>query len=223
MGIETTREDLLARMAKRDPEALGDVYDLMAPRLLGMASHILDQREAAEEVVQEAFLKAWNIASTLHQEQRSVTAWLVVMTRHAAVTRLRAGRPQAHPEHAEGPASREAPRAKPSAKKHHAARPRAAQTFASSFLESSPAAWTPRPEEIAHLDERLDLLQRVVSELPKPQRRALDLAVFEGLTEEEIAQELGEPLGKVKTAMRAAITFLRHRRRAVMGTWAANL
>ena len=73
------------------------------------------------------------------------------------------------------------------------------------------------------MDERLDLLHRVLSELPKPQRRALELAVFGGLTEEEVAQELGEPLGKVKTAMRAAITFLRHRRRAVMGTWAANL
>ena len=223
MGIETTREDLLARMAKRDPEALGDLYDQIAPRLLGMALRILEQREAAEEVVQETFLKAWNIASALHQEQRSVAAWLVVMTRHAAVARLRAGRSQITSEPAESPASREAPRAKPAAKKHHASRPRAVQTFASSFLESSPGAWTPRPEEIAHLDERLDLLHRVLSELPKPQHRALELAVFGGLTEEEIAQEFGEPLGKVKTAMRAAITFLRHRRRAVMGTWAANL
>ncbi len=78
-------------------------------------------------------------------------------------------------------------------------------------------------EEIAQLDERLDLLQRVVSELPKPQRQALELAVFGGFTEEEIALELGEPLGKVRTALRAAITFLRHRRRAVLGTWVANL
>ncbi len=223
MGIETTREDLLARIAERDLGALGDLYDQIAPRLLGIALRVLDRRDAAEEVVQETFLKAWNIASTLHQERRSVAAWLVVMTRHAAVTRLRAGRPQAGSGQAESPALREASRAKSAVKKHHASKPHAAQSFASFFLESSPDAWTPRPEEIAHLDQRLDLLQRVVSELPKPQRRALELAVFGGLTEEEIARELGEPLGKVKTAMRAAITFLRHRRRAVMGTWAANL
>ncbi len=223
MGLETSEEELLARMARREAEALGDLYDRFAPRLLGMAARILEQREAAEEVVGETFLKAWNIAPALHQEERSVAAWLVVMTRHAAVARLRAGRARTPPEHGEGASSGEAPRAKAAGKRPQASKSRAAPPAASSFLESAPGTWTPLWKEIAQLDERLDLLQRVVSELPKPQRQALELAVFRGLTEEEIALELGEPLGKVRTALRAAITFLRHRRRAVLGTWVANL
>jgi DNA-directed RNA polymerase specialized sigma24 family protein len=59
--------------------------------------------------------------------------------------------------------------------------------------------------------------------MPSPQSRALELAVLRGFTEVEIAQELGEPLGKTRTTLRAAITFLRHRRRAVVGTWTANI
>ncbi len=138
MGLETTEEELLSRMARRDAEALGDLYDRFAPRLLGMAARILDEREAAEEVVQETFLKAWNIASGLHQEQRSVGAWLVVMTRHAAVARLRAGRARTPGEQAEGASTVEAPRAKSAAKRHHAVKSRAAHSAASTFLESAP-------------------------------------------------------------------------------------
>jgi DNA-directed RNA polymerase specialized sigma24 family protein len=86
-----------------------------------------------------------------------------------------------------------------------------------------PAAWIPFPEEVARVDERLDLLQKVINQLPNPQREALELSVFGGCSEEEIARELDEPLGKVRTALCAAVTFLRHRRRAVVGIWAANI
>ncbi len=84
-------------------------------------------------------------------------------------------------------------------------------------------SWLPRPEQIALLEQRRELLKKVVNQLPSHQRHALELAVFEGYTETEIAQTLGEPLGKVRTELRAAMRFLRHRLRAVLGTWAANI
>jgi RNA polymerase sigma-70 factor (ECF subfamily) len=73
------------------------------------------------------------------------------------------------------------------------------------------------------IDKRQGLLQKVIGQLPKSQRQALERAVFEGLTESEIAEQIGEPLGKVRTALRAAVIFVRHRRRAVCGTWVANI
>jgi RNA polymerase sigma-70 factor (ECF subfamily) len=73
------------------------------------------------------------------------------------------------------------------------------------------------------IDDRLVLLQKVIDQLPEPQRQALELAVFRGLSESEIAAEVGEPLGKVQRSLRAAVTFVKHRRRAVCGTWAANI
>jgi RNA polymerase sigma-70 factor (ECF subfamily) len=84
-------------------------------------------------------------------------------------------------------------------------------------------AWLPRSEEIARLEERRDLLRKVVNQLPKPQRHALELAVFEGHPEAEIAAKLGEPLGRVRAVLRAGMRFLRHRQRAVLGTWAVNI
>jgi len=89
------------------------------------------------------------------------------------------------------------------------------------FLKS--LSWLPCPEEIALLEERRELLRKVVNQLPKPQRGALELAVIEGYTEAEIAERLGEPLGKVESALRAGMRFLKHRLRAVLGTWTANI
>ncbi|MBZ5514344.1 MAG: sigma-70 family RNA polymerase sigma factor [Acidobacteriia bacterium] len=84
-------------------------------------------------------------------------------------------------------------------------------------------AWLPHPEEIARIEERRELLRKVLHQLPKDQRDALELVVFEGLTEEELAARLGEPLGRVRSGLRASMRFLRHRLRAVLGTWSANI
>jgi DNA-directed RNA polymerase specialized sigma24 family protein len=67
------------------------------------------------------------------------------------------------------------------------------------------------------------LLHKAIRQLPPSQRQALDLAVFRGRSESEIATEMGEPLGKAQRSLRAAVTFIKHRRRAVCGTWAANI
>jgi RNA polymerase sigma-70 factor (ECF subfamily) len=83
--------------------------------------------------------------------------------------------------------------------------------------------WLPRPEEVARLEQRRDLLKKVLNQLPKAQRAVLEMVVVEGYTEEEIAAKLGEPLGRVQSGLRAGMRFLRHRLRAVLGTWSANI
>ena len=199
-------------MARRDTQALGDLYDRFAPALLGMLESILPTQSLAEETLEDVFLRLWSQARALHQEGPSLAAWLVMTTRQVALCRLRDGA-KARPQAARG----EKPR-KPASDKPLAPKPSHALS-----RQPIPLPWVPRPGEIALVDERCDLLRKVVNQLPKPQRRALDLAVFGGLSEEEIALQLGEPLGKVRTALRAAVTFLRHRSRAVLGTWAANI
>jgi RNA polymerase sigma-70 factor (ECF subfamily) len=83
--------------------------------------------------------------------------------------------------------------------------------------------WLPEPEKVARLEQRRSLLRKVLNQLPKAQRGALELVVLEGYTEEEIAAKLGEPLGRVQSGLRAGMRFLRHRLRAVLGTWSANI
>jgi RNA polymerase sigma-70 factor (ECF subfamily) len=84
-------------------------------------------------------------------------------------------------------------------------------------------SWLPRPNEVALLDERRELLKKVVAQLPKSQRDVLELAVFEGLAETEIARQMGETPARVRTTLLAAMRFLRHRLAAVLGTWSANI
>jgi RNA polymerase sigma-70 factor (ECF subfamily) len=84
-------------------------------------------------------------------------------------------------------------------------------------------AWLPRPEAVLQLDERMGLLKKIVNQLPKSQRKAVEMALLEGCPEAEIATRLGLPLAKATTELRAAMSFLRHRLQAVLGVWTANI
>lgn len=58
-------------------------------------------------------------------------------------------------------------------------------------------------------NELMAKVKAVVAEMPGPQRQALELAYFEGLTHSEIAERTGEPLGTIKTRLRTALQTLR--------------
>jgi len=225
-------EEVLNRVADHDVEALQSLYDEFAPKLMGLLIRILPAKPDAESALQEVFLQLWKEAPGIVQTKGSVAAWLVLMARHAACQRLRAQRAvaaqAAQSPNGKGRTREEKPASKSadSARKEHKPRDRRSAKHDSEtlwFLTSSPQLWMPRPADIALVDTRLNLLQRAFNQMPKQQRSALELAVFAGYTESEIATQLGEPLGKVNASLRAAFTFLRHRQHAVLGTWTAEI
>ena len=240
MGEEVPAEHLLARVATHDVDALSELYDRYAPRVYGLTAHILPSREAAEEVLEEVFVRLWTESPRLSQEGRSVVAWLVVTAREAAVGRLRAVRrkasridPTSHPADTEKAsdsrtrkskgvdlmsAGSKSPKGKAEAPKLRIAPPERAPA-----RDAVPSNWLPEPREITLIEDRLVLLYKAIDQLPQPQRHALELAVFAGLSESEIAAETGEPLGKVQRCLRAGVAFVKHRRRALCGKWAANI
>jgi len=169
---------LVAAMEARDADALGELYDRHAARLLGLAHRILGETGEAEEVVQETFLYAWKAASTFDQARGSVLAWLIVATRSRSIDRLRTRKPAA---------SRRSDEADPLARL-----PAAVDVEA----DSAARQWE------AHC-------RTAIGGLPSEQREALDLAYFQGLTHQEIAERTGSPLGTVKTRIRLGLMKLR--------------
>ena len=88
---ERTADDmaLVRRLVDRHPEALGELYDRFAPLLLAITRRILGSAADAEEVLQEAFLQAWNQADRYDSSRSSVSTWLVLIARSRALDRLR--------------------------------------------------------------------------------------------------------------------------------------
>jgi RNA polymerase sigma-70 factor, ECF subfamily len=190
--MSPTREDpdrpLMARIEACDADALAELYDRHAARLLGLARRVLGDSGEAEEVLQEVFLFAWRSAGAFDPARGQVLTWLLIVTRSRAIDRLRARRGASRPEVrsleeiADGPASG----------------------------EDVEAASAGRQWET--------LCRNAVRELPDDQRRALELAYFEGLTHQEIAQRTSTPLGTVKTRVRLGLMKLRERMRPYWGS-----
>jgi len=186
-------ENLLSLAANGDREAFAAIYDRMAPRILGVIERILGGSGPGEQVLEDVFVKLWNASRALAGSETSVAAWLTFRARAAALDRL-AGR---------------------------AARSSRRRESGSPLLAT--AAWLPDAEAIRRMEQRRPLLSKVLGQLPRDQFKALELVVFEGRAETEVADQLREPLAKVRAELRAAARFLRHRRRAVVGTWAVNI
>jgi RNA polymerase sigma-70 factor (ECF subfamily) len=185
--MSARREDpdrpLMARVDSRDADALAALYDRHAGRLLGLARRILGDGGDAEEVLQEVFLWAWRSSSAFDPARGNVLTWLMIATRSRSIDRLRARRPASRPEIRSLDEIPEGP-------------------AGSDDVEASSAS---RQFEA--------ICRAAVGQLPEDQRRALELAYFEGLTHQEIAARTEAPLGTVKTRVRLGLMKLRERMR----------
>ncbi|WP_426521397.1 ECF RNA polymerase sigma factor SigK [Diaminobutyricibacter sp. McL0618] len=81
---------LLVRTADGDRDAFSQLYDLMAPRMLGLIVRILVDRAQSEEVLQEVLLEAWQSASRFAPNKGRGRTWLLTIAHRRAIDRVRA-------------------------------------------------------------------------------------------------------------------------------------
>jgi len=84
--------DLLHRITLREPEGIAQLYDRYGGLAFALAYRILQDRGAAEDVVQEAFLNVWRRAHTYDAKRGTARTWLLTVVHHQSIDHLRAVR-----------------------------------------------------------------------------------------------------------------------------------
>ncbi|SDM78800.1 RNA polymerase sigma-70 factor, ECF subfamily [Cryobacterium flavum] len=84
-----TKEELLGRVARGDQSAFGELYDQIAPRVLGLVKRLLVDHAQSEEVTQEIFLEIWQSASRYEPTRGGASTWILTMAHRRAVDRIR--------------------------------------------------------------------------------------------------------------------------------------
>jgi RNA polymerase sigma-70 factor (ECF subfamily) len=86
---QTDVASLLAHVAQRDVEALGELYRVCAPTLLGVAMRVTRKREWAEDVLQDGFIKIWRFARSYDPDRSSAMTWMATIVKNQALDHLR--------------------------------------------------------------------------------------------------------------------------------------
>lgn len=173
-------ESLVRLIRQAHGEALGELYDRYSRLVFSLALNSVGDPETAEEVTQDVFLRVWQRAGQFRPDRGKVTTWLTSITRHRAIDQLR--RRAVRPErHSVG--------------------------WAEVPLRSEPLA--NGPEEATVLALERERVRAAVADLPEEQQEALALAYFAGLSQSQIAEALGLPLGTAKTRIRLGMQKLR--------------
>ncbi len=89
-GVSPDDATLLVCMVRRDPDGLALLYDRYGGIAFVLAYRILNDRQLAEDVVQEAFLNVWRRAATFNAERGTVRSWLLTIVHHQTISHLRA-------------------------------------------------------------------------------------------------------------------------------------
>jgi RNA polymerase sigma-70 factor (ECF subfamily) len=176
-ALRTEDGDVVARLQRREPQALAELYDRYGGMIYRLVLRIVRDTGIAEDLVQETFLRAWNRAGTFDSERGAVGPWLLAIARNRALDYLRA----------------------------HSSR--GAHTMELNETEHS-ARFQDFPPEALNFD-LARRIKRALEQLSVDQRAAIELAYFEGMSQSEIAEHMGQPLGTVKTWMRRAMLRMR--------------
>jgi RNA polymerase sigma-70 factor (ECF subfamily) len=179
---DATDEQVMKGVQAGDGQAVAALYDRDSALVFSLALRIVGDREGAEELVQEAFLRAWRQAGTYQPALGRLSTWLLGITRNLAVDELR--RRGARPQRVDGEAAQEQ-----------------LDTLSAPEFDD-PALQVGLADQQAEIRQALDAL-------PPAQRTVIELAYYSGLSQSEIAATLGDPLGTVKTRMRLATQKLR--------------
>ena len=177
---ELSDEQLMARLGGPELEAaLSTLYDRYSRTVYAVGLKILGERSLAEELVQDVFLKVWRSSHTFDPSRASFSTWLYRVTRSAAIDLHRKRAHKVHPI--------------PDGESH---------VLAARDLSAT-------PQEVVDESWLSWRVSRALEALDGPHREVIELAYFGGLSQREISERTGVPLGTVKSRTASAFKSLR--------------
>lgn len=179
--IDQSDADLMAQLAQGEVDALEVLYDRYSTLVFSLGLRILRDPQLAEDVVQEVFIRLWRRPASYDPARGRFVSWLMSVSRNRALDEQR----------------------------------RVSRRMRAEETDDDPAHELPTndrfddPQAGVLLDELRRRVREAMTRLPPAQRQVIELAYFGGLTQVEIAQRTGEPLGTVKTRVRLGMNKLR--------------
>jgi len=173
--------ELIGRVAEGEAEALEVLYDRYNRVVYSFALRIVSDPLIAEELLQEVFFRAWQQGKAFRESRGAFVTWLLSITHNMAIDEVRKRRRRPQKADSEEPEL---------------------------VLAGMPDASQDVEGEV-WLTSLRATIESAMTQLPPAQREAIELAYFQGLTQREISERLGEPLGTIKTRMRLGVQKLR--------------
>jgi RNA polymerase sigma-70 factor (ECF subfamily) len=181
-------EALIAAAARGDHACFAEVYQRTHTHLFGVALRILGQGQAAEDVLQEAYVSIWRSAGSYRNEVDGQTiqaiTWLIAIVRNKALDALRAR-----------------------TRRRENALPESGDVDE----DDAQSAGNPAPSAMHLLEQASQALhiEGCMSALDGSYRQSLALAYYQGLSHTEVAAQMGAPLGSVKAWIRRGLEKLK--------------
>ena len=165
--------------AKGDQTALARLYDGTNRLVFGLILRILQDRAVAEDVLLDVYLHIWRKGTSYSANKGTPLGWLLTIARSRAIDALRSRTARANAQQ---------------------------DPLENADVIADPS---PDPERNSAISQRRVFVQRCLQDLPPEQREVIELAFFSGLSQQEMANSLGQPLGTIKTRVRLGMARLR--------------
>jgi RNA polymerase sigma-70 factor (ECF subfamily) len=185
---DRTEMTLIRNLQAGDQQALGALYDRLAPVANAVILRILGNRADAEEILEETFWHVWRDARAYDPTRGTLAAWVITIARSRALDRLRV-------------------------QKRQTGNPATYEEEARAALTSEQLT----PEDTTLQNERARAVADALRVLPLEQRLPIELAYYEGLSQSQIADRLRQPLGTIKTRVRLGFVRLREALQPYLG------
>ncbi len=171
--LKYNEAELVGMLKQRTQSAFNYLYDNYSASLYTVILSILQDKELANDTLQEVFIKIWRQIEQYNPEKGKLFTWMVNISRNASIDILRS-------------------------KDYHSQKQNRELT---ENVYNAASTVNIETDKIG--------LRKIISNLKDDQKILIELAYFQGYTQDEISKFLNMPLGTVKTRLRNALIQLR--------------